>query len=201
MTKIHALLIAAGEGKRMGSPKQLLPWGDKTVIEHQIDSLQQANLNVSVVLGANARLIKETITNLDVQVHFNNHWENGMGSSIACGAKELSSKKVSFDGLLITLVDQPLISSNHYLKMIERFEPGKHQIIVSQTDSGITGPPVLFDIAYLEELKTLQGDEGAKPIIKKHSEQVILIRSEDSLEDMDTPEAYQRMLKLANHQS
>ena len=201
MTNLHVLLIAAGASKRMGSPKQLLKWGSKTLIKHQIDILQQVNLNVSVVLGANAELIEETIKDLNVGVFFNEDWQNGMGSSIACGAKELVLHKESFEGILIALVDQPLISSEHFLKMIKNFESGKHQIIVSQTDSGITGPPVLFDVAYLDELKTLQGDEGAKPIIKKHSEKVILIPSEDCLEDIDTPEAYQRMLKLANLQS
>ena len=198
MTKVHALLIAAGASKRMGSPKQLLPWGSKTLIEHHIDSLQKAKLSITVVLGANAELIRETIAHLDVQVVFNNDWEMGMGSSIACGAKEIPE---SANGLLIALVDQPLITSEHFQKMIHRFQPEHNQILVSQSDYGITGPPTLFDVAYLEELKLLKGDQGAKPIIKKHADQVLVLDPDCLLEDIDTPEAYQRMLKLFNRQS
>ncbi len=201
MTNIHALLIAAGESKRMGAPKQLLPWGNKTLMEHQIEVLQKARLKVSVVLGANAESIQKTIEHLDVEVFNNNDWNMGMGTSIACGAKEINLSKESLDGILIALVDQPLISSEHFQTMIQKFEPGNNQIIVSQSDSGITGPPVLFDIRYLDGLMELQGEAGAKPIIKNHQEKVILIPCQSSLEDIDTPEAYQRLLKLANLQS
>lgn len=201
MTNIHALLIAAGKSERMGAPKQILPWGTTTLIAHQIDILQQAQLSVSVVLGANAENIKNAIAHLNVQLIFNEDWEQGMGTSIACGVKAIHSSNTPIDGILVALVDQPLISVAHFRSIITHFETGKQHIIVSKSQTGITGPPVLFDSEYLEELKTLQGDEGAKPIIKKHSAHVVLIPAESPLEDMDTPEAYQRMLKRANLQS
>lgn len=201
MTNIHALLIAAGESKRMGEPKQLLPWGNKTLMEHQIEVLQKADLQISVVLGANAKLIQKTIEHLKVEIAHNDHWNMGMGNSISCGAKGIHSNKNSYDGILIALVDQPLITSQHFQTMIDRFEPGKNQIIVSKSETGVTGPPVLFDITYLDELMELRGEAGAKPIIKNHQEKVILIPCQSSLEDIDTPEAYQRLLKMANLQS
>ncbi len=201
MTNIHALLIAAGKSKRMGTPKQLLPWGTKTLIEHQIEILQKATLKVSVVLGANAELIQKTIAHLGVDVYHNNDWEMGMGTSISCGAKSIHFNKNHYDGILIALVDQPLITSKHFQKMIDGFESGKNQIIVSQSDTGFTGPPTLFDSSYLDELMALHGEAGAKPIIKKHQNNVVLIPCKSSLEDIDTPEAYQRLLKLANLQS
>jgi molybdenum cofactor cytidylyltransferase len=201
MIKIHALLVAAGESRRMGTAKQLLPWGTQTLIEHQVQILQQANISVSVVLGANAKLIQKSIAHLKVQIIFNEHWDHGMSASIAYGAKEIFSGNILFDGILITLVDQPLITAKHYQTMIDSFEAGNNQIIVSQSDTGITGPPVLFDSVYLEELMGLQGDAGAKPIIKKFQDEVVLIKCQSSLEDIDTPEAYQRLLKMANLQS
>lgn len=201
MTKIHALLIAAGESKRMGTPKQLVSWGGQTLIEHQIEILHKANMTVAVVLGANAELILKIIQNLNVQIHYNDHWTKGMGASIACGANGIHANKNSYDGMLIALVDQPLISAAHFQTMRDTFEPGKKQIIVSQSKDGITGPPVLFDAIYLDDLMKLDGDAGAKPIIKKNSEHVVSIPSDGNLEDIDTPEAYQRMLKRANLQS
>ena len=139
MTKIRALLIAAGTSHRMGSPKQLLRWGKKTLIEHQIKILQEATLEVSVILGFKADEIQKVIAHSNVQVYINENWELGMGTSIACGAKKLNSSKATVDGILIALVDQPLISAAHFRSMVERFEPGKNQIIVSQSDAGITG--------------------------------------------------------------
>ena len=201
MTKIRALLIAAGTSHRMGSPKQLLRWGTKTLIEHQIKILQDATLEVSVILGFKADKIQKAIAHYNVQVYINENWELGMGTSIACGVKKLNISKATVDGILIALVNQPLISAAHFRSMVERFEPGENQIIVSRSDAGITRPPVLFDASYINELMTLQGDEGAKPVIKKHKERVILMSSESVLDDMDTPEAYQKLLKLANLQS
>ncbi len=201
MIKVHALLIAAGESKRMGAPKQLLPWGTKTLIEHQIEILQEAKLTVSVVLGANAESIQKTIVHLDVKVYHNDDWNLGMGTSISCGAKSIHFNKNHYDGILIALVDQPLLTSEHFQKMIDCFESGKNQIIVSQSDTGFTGPPTLFDISYLDELMALQGEAGAKPIIKKHQNNVVKIPCQGSLGDIDTPEAYQRLLKKANLQS
>ncbi len=201
MSNIHALLMAAGASQRMGSPKQLLPWGNSTLIEHQITRLQQANIGVSVVLGAHFELVRTAISHLNVSVFFNEHWQEGMGKSIAHGAQELVSKKAGFHGILIALVDQPLISTNHYLKMASYFDPRTRQIIVSQSDTGITGPPVLFDASYLEELMTLQGDDGAKPVIKNHSQHTMFMQSDDDLDDMDTVEGYRRMLKRSNRQS
>ncbi|MEO6347911.1 MAG: nucleotidyltransferase family protein [Aquaticitalea sp.] len=201
MTNIHALLIAAGESKRMGAPKQLLPWGTKTLIEHQIEILQKAALNVSIVLGANAELIQKTIEHLDVDMYHNNDWESGMGTSISFGVKGIHFNQIQYDGILIALVDQPLITSKYFQTMIDSFESGKNQIIVSQSDTGFSGPPVLFDSSYLDELMELHGEAGAKPIIKKHQKDVVLIPCQSSLEDIDTPEAYQRLLKMANLQS
>ena len=201
MINVHAILIAAGESRRMGTPKQLLPWGSKTLIEHQIEILQNAQLSVSVILGANYELIEDVISRFAVQIYQNKQWQMGMGSSIACRTKRIEAHDNLYDGILIALVDQPLISSAHFQTMIKSFEPGRNQIIVSQSDNGIPGPPVLFDVAYLDELTELQGAEGAKPIIKKHKDKVILTPCQSNLEDMDTPEAYQRLLQMANLQS
>ena len=201
MAKIHALLMAAGQSQRMGSPKQLLPWGAKTLIEHQIDILHQANLTVSVVLGANAENIKQHIDHLKIQIYINKDWQLGMGNSIAYGAKMLELNANEWEALLICLVDQPLITKQHYKHILNNFISNSNQIIVSQSDSGSSGPPVLFDTIYLKQLKSLDGDEGAKPIIKKHSENVLLLKSLCDLDDMDTPEAYQHLLNKFNLQS
>ena len=201
MTNIHALMIAAGQSQRMGLPKQLLPWGKKTLIEHQIKTLQKAHLSVSVVLGAQHEQINKTIAYLKVSTVYHPDWQLGMGSSIACGVKAIDNLNANYDGILIVLVDQPLVTTEHIDRMVQTFDPGRKQIIVSQTSSGISGPPVLFDAHYFKELKTLDGDDGAKPIVRNQKEYTMQVTADCNLEDMDTVEDYRRLLALSNLQS
>jgi molybdenum cofactor cytidylyltransferase len=195
MAKIPLILLAAGGSARMGRPKQLLPWGNHTLIEHQIQTLQKTGNPVSVVLGSNSKLVLPVIEKYNVNIFINNDWENGMGSSIATGVNGLTKESPGADGVLIALVDQPLVPSKHFLNMLEAFHPGKQQIIVSNSGSGWEGVPALFDKCYSDELQNLTGKEGAKKIIQKHNNAVKRVKCGNLLEDMDTPEAYQQMLK------
>ncbi|WP_435132687.1 nucleotidyltransferase family protein [Formosa sp. A9] len=195
MIKLQVLLIAAGESKRMGQPKQLLAWQGKTLIEHQIEVLQKAHLSLTVVLGAKAEIISKSITNLDVQIVENANWREGMGTSIACGVKEICNLDSKPDGVLIALVDQPLIAVAHFEALIANFEPRKQQIIMSESETGLRSAPVIFDAYYFEALRRLQGDIGAKQIIKKHENKVKTVLCKSSLEDVDTMDSYRRMLE------
>lgn len=194
MANIPIILLAAGGSTRMGSPKQLLPWGSQTLIEHQIETLLKIGSPVNVVLGANSEQIIPVIEKYDVNIFVNNDWESGMGSSIATGVKGILSKFPEADGVMIELVDQPLVPTAHYRKMLSAFHPRKQQIIASSSISGWKGVPVLFDKHYFEELQNLVGKEGAKKIIQKHSAAVKYVECGNLLEDMDTPETYQKML-------
>ena len=195
MANIPILLLAAGGSKRMGRPKHLLPWGDHTLIEHQIQTLRKTGTQVNVVLGAHANLIIPVVEKYDVNIFMNNNWKDGMGSSIATGINGLKQENPGTDGILIALVDQPLIPPEHFLKMLKTFQPEKKQIIASQSPSGWHGVPVLFDKSYFEELQNLTGKEGAKKITHKHQRVVKYIECGNFLEDMDTPEKYRQLLK------
>jgi molybdenum cofactor cytidylyltransferase len=98
--------------------------------------------------------------------------------------------------VLITLLDQPLISGRHFKKMVELFQPGSEEIIVSRSRSGWQGVPVLFDRSYFEALRSLEGDEGARKILQEHPGRIRFVPCEDPPGDMDTPEAYERLRKL-----
>ncbi|MBV5313151.1 MAG: nucleotidyltransferase family protein [Prolixibacteraceae bacterium] len=194
MAKIPILLLAAGGSTRMGQPKQLLPWDGQTLIEHQIQTLLKTGHPVSVVIGSNSDLIIPVIENFPVNVLINTDWESGMGSSISFGIDQIIQKFPDADGVLITLLDQPLLTTSYFQKMLGAYQPDSQQIIVSQSASGWTGVPVLFDRCYLKELSELSNDEGAKKITKRHEESVILMEGGELLLDMDTPETYQQLL-------
>lgn len=202
MPEIPILLMAAGGSTRMGQPKQLLPWGEQTLIEHQIQTFLKTSQPVNVVIGSNSNLVIPVIENYPVNIFINPDWESGMGSSISIGIAQIQQKFPNAKGVLITLLDQPMITTSYIEKIIGFYQPNIQQIIVSHSASGWTGVPVLFDECYFTELTKLKNDEGAKKIIQRYEEHVILLEGGEILEDMDTPERYQQLQnKYFNHQS
>src|SRR5512133_2445569 len=89
MTEIPLLLLAAGSSARMGQPKQLLPWGNTTLIEHQIITLIETGYPVNVVLGCNSNRIIPVIAKYKINKIINESWEKGMGGSISCGISHI----------------------------------------------------------------------------------------------------------------
>ena len=201
MANIPILLLAAGSSSRMGQPKQLLPWGGQSLIEHQIQTLLKTGNPVGVVLGSNSNLVVPVIAKYGVDIFINTAWESGMGSSISLGISQLIQKFPNANGVLITLLDQPLVTTSYIEKIVGAFLPGSQQILVSRSASGWTGVPVIFDKCYFKELTDLSNDEGAKKIIKRHEESVIFLEGGELLEDMDTPETYQQLLSKFIRQS
>ena len=177
----------------MGKPKSLLPWGNRTLIEHQIRTLLQTEQPVVVILGAQAERIKPIASMYPVRVRVHEDWEAGMGSSISFGISCLTELFPAAAGVLIALLDQPLLRYTHFEKMDQVFQPGTKRIIVSRSASGWQGAPVLFDSFYFETLRTLTGEEGARKIIRQHPEAVSLLECGELLDDMDTPQAYERL--------
>jgi len=194
MAKIPILLLAAGGSSRMGKPKQLLPWGEQTLIEHQIQTLLKTDNSVNVVLGSNSNLIIPVIEKYPVNIFINSDWERGMGSSISFGIQQIIQNFPEAEGVLITLLDQPLLTTSYFEKMLDDFQPGSQQILISRSSSGWTGVPVLFDQCYFNELTGLKNDEGAKKIVKRHEKKVILLDGGELLVDMDTMQTYQQLL-------
>jgi molybdenum cofactor cytidylyltransferase len=201
MTEIPILLLAAGSSSRMGQPKQLLPWGNATLIEYQIEKLLKTGHPVNIVLGFNANLIIPVIEKCAVNFFINNNWEKGMGSSISLGIHHMSGKYPDAEGVLIALLDQPMIQTSYFETLLNTFQTGTQQILVSRSDSGWTGVPVLFDKFYFKELSELKNAEGAKKLIQLYKEHVIFVEGGEALEDMDTPQAYQQMLNKYIKQS
>jgi len=194
MAKIPILLLAAGGSARMGQPKQLLPWGNTTLIEHQVQTLLKTGHSLTVVLGAYSSRIIPILEKFPIAHVVNENWENGMGSSIATGMNSLGKNFPDSSAVLIALVDQPLVGTSHYEKLLSAYKSEKQQIVISIASSGQRGVPVLFDNYYFKELKNLNGKEGGKTIIRQHPDCIHEVQCGDILEDIDTPESYQKLL-------
>jgi molybdenum cofactor cytidylyltransferase len=196
MSKTAILILAAGQSKRMGQPKQLLPYKNSTLLLEKIKQFQSIeNVQVFVVLGAYFKDIFPLLRELPVKVVMNAKWQEGMGSSLSKGI-ELIQKKEIFDRVLITLSDLPLMESSHYDELIELSKSSGKRIIQTEYED-TSGVPVVFDKSLFASLSKLKNEEGAKPLIEKYKKEVLKLRSKTPFFDVDTSEAYQKLLNLS----
>ena len=142
---------------------------------------------------AYAALIQPLIKNYEVELIQFYQCEKGMGNSLAYGIQQILTSNPTIEGILISLIDQPLVTSSHYLNMRATFEKGNNQIIASESDSGWSGVPVLCDAYYFDELQTLRGEEGAKLILKKNKANAISSKAGNQLIDMDHHEVSRKI--------
>jgi len=187
--KIATIILAAGESKRMDGIKQLLPWKDSTLLEHAItQSLQSFTSEVYVVLGANTDMILNKVDTSKVNIIINDDWSLGMGTSITAAIRFFRTNQLDFDGILIRLIDQPLLDVKYYNLLINKYINSKH-IIASSYKSGY-GVPAVFDKIYFDELLVLKSEKGAKGVINRHKKELIVVDSEGRTFDMDDRQTY-----------
>lgn len=192
MSKIAAVILAAGASTRLGSPKQLLSYKGTTLIEHSIDvALKSGCFPVIVVLGAYKEKIQPLIEKYSVEVVENELWSQGMGSSIKAGIKALSDSK-DIKACLIMLCDQPLVSVISNKRIIGAYLSGKSSIITSLYENSL-GVPALFDKSYFNELVSLKDNEGAKKLFAKYKTALEQIDFPEGAIDIDTVEDYKKL--------
>jgi molybdenum cofactor cytidylyltransferase len=191
--RIGVIILAAGASKRMPAIKQLLPWKKTTLLGHVVEQGLASKADaVFVVLGAYEKEILPTIQKPEVQVIFNSKWEQGMGTSVAVAMHYLQQNNLHFDAVLILLTDQPLLDSNYFNTLIDKYLNSNKNIIASQINDR-AGVPVILNQRYFKALEKLAQDYGAKRIISENQEDVCLVNSEGKNQDVDTLEAYQNL--------
>ena len=195
--KIGALVLAAGASRRMGRPKQLLPYRGRSLLRHAAETAAASRCQfVTVVLGAHAENLRRELGNLlmprIVQIVENPGWADGLGSSIAVGVRALITAEERVEALVIMLCDQPLISAQFIDKLVETYERTGKTIVASEY-KGTTGVPALFDNALFTELMALGEDSGAKHVIAKHKDDVARVPFAEGAIDIDTPQEYERL--------
>ena len=198
MTDFPLVILAAGNSSRMGKSKALLPWMKSTLIKELVDKYVQLNQEVIVVSGSNHK----ALLNLQLQTSHiveNTNYEQGMGKSIAVGVNYVQSYFPKAKGIFILTVDQPFISLSHLQNMMAVFK--SNTIVVSSSEQGYRGIPSLFSATYFKELVALEDDRGAKPVCFKHKTRLQIVQTaHEDLDDMDTPEMYQKLKERLNLQ-
>jgi molybdenum cofactor cytidylyltransferase len=190
---ISAIILAAGESKRMGQPKQLLPFRGSTLLGQIVENLLQSQAaETIVVLGYQAEKIIPQIAREPVRIVVNPDFEQGMSSSIRCGLSHISA---AADGVMIVLGDQPLIEKEIIDLLIERHRQSERGIILP-VYNGIKGHPVIFKMKYKDELMRLTGDIGGKEIVERHPSDVLEVEvdSESVVISIDAESDYQSLI-------
>ncbi len=191
MLKVSALLLGAGESKRMGFDKLSLPWGSNTMIERCFETLLQSRVEeLVVVLGIRNKGIKDLFLGRGAKIIINPRSKMGMSTSIRRG---LQAIRPGCHGILIALGDQPFLKARTINALIRAFVQGKEGIIIPSF-RGRRGHPVIFHKRYRKELLSLRGDVGGRSIIERHPEdvRVVHLKSEGVVMDVDTWQDYRR---------
>ena len=186
-------MLAAGSSSRMGRPKQLLSHNGKSLLEHTVDSANDAEANpVVVVLGANAELLENIVDEKKVHIVENKEWKEGMASSIRCGLQTLLHIAPSSDAVIIMVCDQPYVSASLLNELIAAQNKTGKQIVTSKYENTI-GPPALFYKSIFPELLELKGDAGARKIVEQHTNEIATVLFTKGNIDIDTEADYKAL--------
>lgn len=192
-----ALILAAGESKRFGEPKQLVDWHGAPLLEHVVGRVVEwTGVNaVYVVLGANAEQIMERIDLSAVTVIENYDWSEGVASSLRVGLDALIGDRTA-DRALIALGDQPTVSPEVIPRLLEAGGRSRRPVVIPRYRF-VRGHPVLVERSLWPRLVAgLEGDQGARNQFLSHPEWVeeVLI-GEVPPRDIDTPEDLESLLQ------
>jgi molybdenum cofactor cytidylyltransferase len=189
-----AMVLAAGESKRMGTPKMLLPFGEKTIIEHIVDKIFLSKADkILVVLGSHQEEILSHMAGRPVLSVINHRYKEGMLSSIQAGFEALPQET---SAALVCLGDQPLIPFSVLDSLIDTYEQTKKGIVLPIYEKR-RGHPVLIDLKYTQEILDLSPDIGLRALVHNHPQDVyeVEVDTPHILKDIDRPEDYARELK------
>lgn len=189
MTELVGILLAAGSAQRFGAPKLLhpLPDGVPVAITAARTLLQVLPKTIAVVRPGDHALI-QLFTELGLQTVENPLADKGMGTSLAAGVNAANDA----DGWVIALADMPWIQPETITALVDRMKSGAS--MVAPVYAGTRGHPVGFSSRWLQPLRGLSGDKGARDLIENYSNELELLTTEDAgvLKDIDFPQDLSR---------
>jgi molybdenum cofactor cytidylyltransferase len=188
------IILAAGESKRLGNPKQLLSINGNTLLARVANTAGESGLNpVIAVLGANDDKLSATLNIPGLIVVKNDDWKEGMASSIRIGLSSMLELSPQVDGVIMMVCDQPYLNQD-LIKALIGAQRDSGLPVAAASYGGKLGTPALFHKSLFPELMSLSGDTGARKILDKMRDDVVVIDFEMGIVDIDTPEDYERLL-------
>lgn len=196
--RVAALVLAAGQSRRMGTLNKLLIGIDgKPMVRHVVDALLASTARpVVAVLGHERDKIEAALAGLDVRLVFNPDYPQGLSTSLRRGLAALPEE---IDGAIVALGDMPQVTGAEIERLIGAFNPVEGRAICVPSRRGRRGNPVLLARRFFAELAAISGDIGARELIAAHPELVVEIEMESDavLTDIDTPQALAKLAATA----
>lgn len=183
---IAVVILAAGEAKRFGSAKLVVPIDGVPLVRRAAVAALAAMTKVIVVTGAHRELVEACIADLAVECVFNADWAQGLGGSIACGIAALPA---TCEAAIIALADQALVGTAEFAALIAGHRRAPERIIAAQY-SDVAGPPSLFPRRFFGALSLLDGEHGARQVLQRHDRDIDVVPMPCAALDIDTAEDY-----------
>jgi molybdenum cofactor cytidylyltransferase len=188
--RVAALVLAAGAARRMrGRDKLLEEVGGRPVLRAVAEAARASRADeVVVVLPPGAEARAAAIAGLDVRSVVAPDWAEGMAASLRAGLAEVAARA---DAVVVLLADMPEVGAGEIDRLIAAYDPeAGREIARAVSDGGTPGHPVLFGRRFFEALAGLQGDQGAREVLREAAEFVALVPTPGraALVDLDTPE-------------
>lgn len=184
-SRLAVAVLAAGAGRRLGAIKPLAPLGGQTLLRRAVDTARQIpDADVYVVLGAHAQAIMAAGDAQDIQPIHNPDWEEGMGASLRQATQALGH----YPGILFLAVDQPLVTAVDLTEMVTAWRAHPDRPVAAYY-AGKPGIPAIFPRCRYPALLRLQGDAGAKSLLRDDRNPPITVPIPGAAHDVDTVES------------
>jgi molybdenum cofactor cytidylyltransferase len=190
---LAAVILSGGASSRMGSPKALLAYQGRPFLEHLLEVTAHRQIGVRrVVLGAHAEPIAKAVQLKADEIVINEDWDKGQLTSIHAALRSLPP---GTDGILLCLIDHPLISADLVQELMERFQKSGKPIVLPLYQ-GRRGHPVIFAARLYDELLRAPLETGARAVVWAHSAEVEEVRTneEGCVLNLNDPDTMQKAL-------
>jgi len=191
---ISALILAAGESKRMGRPKMLLPWGEDTILGQVITTYKAAGVeDILVVTGGTHEQVDDIVSQHGARSIFNTRFSSGeMLSSLQRGLGLLSKEESGVKAALIGLGDQPQIQEGSIRQICDAFRKHSARLVVPSFKMR-RGHPWLVERSLWAELLELKTSQSPRDFLNRHAAEILYVEMDTPsiLADLDTPQDYQ----------
>lgn len=184
-SRVPIVLLAAGAGERYGGIKQLALIDGEPMLRRVARRLLDIGAPLVVVTGAHAAKVETALDGLPVVIERHPGWSEGMGGSLAAGIRRVMAGFPAATGALLCLADQPLLDIGLLRRMLARHD-AQPRMILTATQDGVDGPPVLFPRDCFEVLAQWSGARGARALLTREERRIERFATVSTV-DVDTP--------------
>ncbi len=191
--RVGAVVLAAGSSRRLGQPKQLVPFRGEPLVRRAVFAALGAGADpVVAVIRSGDDAVAAALSDLPVELAENADAASGMGGSVRCGAAYLRASVPDLGAVLLLACDQPLVDAAYLEALLHAWRRTGRPIAASEY-GGVPGVPVVVSAELVGELLAIEGDTGARDVVRRAPERVLTVAFPGGAVDVDTAEDLDRL--------